>query len=150
MSKLHSWLSVTKAPVGVVCMCRCNGESVDHLLIHCSMAGVLWNFVFRSFGIQWVLAKQVVDLLGGWWNMLGNHTSEIWNLVPLCLMWTLWRECNRRTFEDVEKSASQLLDCFASLLFEWSCAWGFTSSTTVLHFISSLSLIPNISYSVIP
>ncbi len=26
-------------------------------------------------------------------------------------------------------------------LFDWSHAWGFTSNTTVMHFISSLSLI---------
>ncbi len=112
------------------------------------MAGILWNFVFRSFGVQWVLAKSIVDLLCGWWNMLGRHTSDIWNLVPLCLMGTLWRERNRHSFEDKEKTESQLLDCFATLLFNWSRAGGFTSSTSVIHFISSLSLIPNISYSV--
>ena len=38
------------------CMCRCRGETVNHLLIHCSAAAELWNFVFRSFGIQmWIL-----------------------------------------------------------------------------------------------
>ena len=33
---------------------------------------------------------------------LGKHLSNIWNLVLLCLMWCIWRECNRRTFEDVD------------------------------------------------
>lgn len=33
-------------------MRRCNGgESVDHLLLHCPLAGVLWRYVFRYFGI---------------------------------------------------------------------------------------------------
>ena len=27
------------------------GESVNLLLIHCMMAGMLWNFALRSFGI---------------------------------------------------------------------------------------------------
>jgi hypothetical protein len=49
---------------------------------------------------------------------------------------------HRSYFEDVAKSEAQFLDCFSSSLFDWSCAWGFTSSSTVLHFISSLSLIP--------
>ena len=35
--------------------------------------------------------------------------SSIWNLVPLCLMWCLWRERNRQTFEDMESSGDQLL-----------------------------------------
>ena len=32
-------------------MCRCNGETVDHLLLHCDKAYWLWSLVFRSFGI---------------------------------------------------------------------------------------------------
>ena len=68
------------------CMCLCNGESVDCLLIHCLMAGSLWNFVLRSFGIQWVPPNQIMDLLDGWWNMLRKHTSAIWNLVPPYLL----------------------------------------------------------------
>ena len=41
----------------LLCMCWVNGESVDHLLLHCPMAGSLRTFVFRSFGITWVLPK---------------------------------------------------------------------------------------------
>ncbi len=47
------------------CMCQSNKESVDHLLLHCHVAGELWNIVFCSFRIQWVLSKRVVDLLFG-------------------------------------------------------------------------------------
>jgi hypothetical protein len=64
-----------------------------------------------------------------------------WNLVPPCLLWTVWWERNHRTFEDMEKTEDQLMECFISLLFEWSRAWGFTTSTTVVHFLSSLSLM---------
>ena len=31
-------------------MCRCNGETVDHLLLHYGKAYQLWSLVFRSFG----------------------------------------------------------------------------------------------------
>ena len=121
-------------------MCRSNGLSVDHLLLHCPMAGMLWNFVFRSFDVHWVLPKRVVDLLCGWWNMLGRHTSDVWNLVPPCVMRTLWHERNRCTFKEEMKSGNQVLKCFITTLFKWSRAWGFTSSITPMRFISSLSL----------
>ena len=49
-------------------MCRSNGETVDHLLIHCGKAYRLWTLVFRSFGFSWVLPRSVVDTLFGWWN----------------------------------------------------------------------------------
>ena len=73
-------------------MCRCNGETVDHLLLHCDKAYWLWSLVFRYFGISWVLLRSVADTLFGWWNWSGKHLSSIWNLAPLCLMWCLWRE----------------------------------------------------------
>uniref|UniRef100_A0A2N9EKG6 Reverse transcriptase domain-containing protein n=1 Tax=Fagus sylvatica TaxID=28930 RepID=A0A2N9EKG6_FAGSY len=53
---------------------------------------------------RWVLPNRVINLLDGWWNLFGRQSSDIWNLVHLCLMWTIWRERNSRTFEDKEKS----------------------------------------------
>lgn len=73
------------ALVGWCYMCRCNGELVDHLLLPCSRVA-LWSNVFCSFGIQWVLAGWVRDLLFGWRNWFGKHSSDIWNVVPFCLM----------------------------------------------------------------
>jgi len=34
------------------CMCRCSEEMVDHLLLNCIVAFDLWNFTFRSFGMN--------------------------------------------------------------------------------------------------
>ena len=31
---------------------------------------------------------------------MGKHSLNIWNLVSLCFMRTIRRECNRHTFED--------------------------------------------------
>ena len=75
-------------------MCHCCGETVNHLLLHCGKAYWLWCFVFRIFGISWVPSCTVQDCLFSWWNWLGKHSSYIWNLVPLCSMWCIWRECN--------------------------------------------------------
>ena len=52
----------------------------------------------------------VVDLFFCWYHWLGKHNSDIWNLVPGCLMWTIWTERNQRSFEDIGKSLTQLLD----------------------------------------
>ena len=85
-------------------MCRSNGETTDHMLLHYGKAYQLWSLVFRSFGFSWVSSRSVADTLFGWWNWPEKHVSSIWNLVPLCLMWCLWRERNRWTFEDMESS----------------------------------------------
>ena len=59
------------------------GELMDHLLLHCGEAHWLWNFVFKSFGVAWVIPERVKDLLLGWGNWLGKHSSDIWNWTPL-------------------------------------------------------------------
>ena len=119
-------------------MCRCNGETVDHLLLHCGKAYRLWILVFRSFGIAWVLPRSVADTLFDWWNWLGKHSSSIWNLAPLCVMWCFQRERNWRTFEHMESFNDQLLAWFCGILFDWSRAWGLTSSDSLPMFLSSL------------
>ena len=119
-------------------MCRCNGETVDHLFLYCGKANRMWSLVFRSFWISWVLPRSVESNLFGWWNWLAKHSSSIWNLAPLCLMWCFWRERNRRTFEDMNSSDDQLLATFSGSLFDQSRTWGLTSSNSLPSFLSSL------------
>ena len=121
-------------------MCCCGGETVDHLLIHCPVAAALWSWVFQSFGVHWVISGTVASLLFSWWNGLGRHSLDIWNMVPICLMWTIWKERNQRTFEDVSRSDKQVLESFTLTLFDWSRTWGFTTSSSITEFSSSLYL----------
>jgi hypothetical protein len=53
---------------------------MEHIFLHCTVAWDLWGPVFSSFRINWVLVK-VIDLLFGWRSSVGNHSSDIWNLV---------------------------------------------------------------------
>ena len=59
------------------CLCRCNGETVDHLLLHCKFAHALWSELFLMFGLQWVMPRMVVSLLFAWENYLGLHSSSV-------------------------------------------------------------------------
>ena len=63
--------------VGWCCMCRLDGETVDHLLLHYPGTNELWSFVFCMFHIQWVMPWSVMDLLFGWRNWFGKHHSDI-------------------------------------------------------------------------
>uniref|UniRef100_A0A2N9IF45 Reverse transcriptase zinc-binding domain-containing protein n=1 Tax=Fagus sylvatica TaxID=28930 RepID=A0A2N9IF45_FAGSY len=96
--------------VGWGCLCRCSEEMVDHLLLHCLVAAEIWGFVFQMFGVDWVMSRCVLDQEAGWRNWFGNHSSDVWNLAPLCVMWALWKERNYRTFENVEHSVGQLIE----------------------------------------
>ena len=124
---------------GWCCMCRRDWETGDHLLIHCDVASALWSAALSSFGVFWVFPNQVVDLLFGWHNSFGKHDSEVWNLVPVCLMWTVWLARNRCTFEDEELSIPRLIQLFFGALFDWARVWGFTPMTSLADFVVSLS-----------
>ena len=116
------------------------GETVDHLLLHCEMAYWLWSFVFIAFVLSWVILRSTLDLLFGWWNWLEKYLSQIWNLVLLCILWCIWKEWNRRTFEDLDSSSDQMLASFSGTLFDWSRAWGLMTSDSLPSFLSSPSL----------
>ncbi len=63
--------------------------------------------------------KKVIDLLYGWRNWFSKHSSNMWNIVLLCLMWALRRDLNHHTFEDTESSVTQLTTFFIRFLFDW-------------------------------
>ena len=64
--------------------------------------------VFLIFGINWVMLGIVATLFFCWRNWFGKHGSVIWNMVPGCLMWIVWKEQNHRLFEDNVISLDQL------------------------------------------
>jgi hypothetical protein len=132
---------------GWCCMCCIDGESGTYLLIHCSLASDLWHLILRSFGVLWVFPNSIADLLFGWYNCFGKYNSSVWNLVPPCLMWIVWRERNSHTFEDEEHPKNKLGELFFGLLFYWARVWGFTSERSLTDFVVSLnfSKIPNIT-----
>ena len=74
-------------------MCKCNGESVDHLMLHCPIISDLWSMIFSLFGVFWVMPKSVVELLACQQGQFGSHRNgHIWMIIPNCLMQCIWRE----------------------------------------------------------
>ena len=55
-------------------------------------------------------------------------------------MWTIWTKRNRRSFEDEGKIVVQLLEFCQQTLFDWSQCWGYSDSSTLLDFLSSIRI----------
>jgi len=111
-------------PLANRCCTCCNVESMDHLLIFCSLAHSLWVHMLQLFEIHWVMPGFVANLLLCWQQWLGKHNSDIWNLVSGYLMWIIWTKHNWRSFKDTEKSLAQLIDWCQRTLLDWSQCWG--------------------------
>jgi hypothetical protein len=104
-------------------LCESEGELVDHLLLHCGVANALWNAFFSRFGLYWVMPRSVRELFACWWSGGRSRSAVVWKVVPLCLMWCIWRERNARCFEDLSRSFEELHHYFLFTLYTWTAGW---------------------------
>ena len=81
-----------------------------------------------------------------WSNWLGKFSSDVWNMVPRCLMWVVWMERNRRFFEAKEKSLIQLQFLCQSTLFDWARCWGSSNCSSTLEFLTHLRIAPYVAF----
>ncbi|KAI8534893.1 hypothetical protein RHMOL_Rhmol10G0132200 [Rhododendron molle] len=106
--------------VNKCCMRKRDAETVDHLLIHCPVAWELWSVVFSWFGLRWAMSRNVMELLIAWNGArVGKRRKCAWAMIPLSLMWTIWRERNWTCFEGIEKPLFRIKRFVVSSLYSW-------------------------------
>jgi hypothetical protein len=121
-------------------MCKHSGESIDHLLLHYEVAIELWNMVCQMFGVTWVMAGRTKDCLESWRGQRGNRiVMHIWRMVPLCVMWCLWRERNARSFEECELGLIELKKRKLQTLFSWRVMWHSMQASMLAEFFDLCS-----------
>ena len=57
-------------------LCACEAENVNHILIHCTMARVLWDLVLGLVRVQWVFPKTVKEVLYSWGVLLWGKKGK--------------------------------------------------------------------------
>ena len=79
-----------------------DGETTDHLLLHCPSAREMRNMVFSLFEIKQVMPRGVVELLASWPSKFSKHSKAmIWNMIPYCLLWVFGRRGMLRLLKGV-------------------------------------------------
>ena len=100
-------------------LCLRHAESIDHLLLHCEKTRVLWELIFVLFGVFWVLSSLVKDTLLGWHgSFVGTKRRKVWQAIPLCLFWMVWKTRNNIAFCNEVFSIQKLKR--ESVCFLWS------------------------------
>ena len=93
-------------------------------------------------GMQWVMLRWVVDLLTSWKRrFVRHHIASIWNAIPLCIMWSIWRECNAHGVEDSEKTILKLKPLQLKTLYNWITTSGCFYFSNLLEFIDHFFLM---------
>ncbi|KAJ9692729.1 hypothetical protein PVL29_011694 [Vitis rotundifolia] len=92
---------------------------VDHLLLHCVKTRALWSLLFSLFGVACVLSGSVKETLLGWHGAFVRKTrKKAWQMAPLCIFWSVWKERNLLAFGNEELSLQRLNYSFVCNL--WS------------------------------
>ena len=60
-------------------------------------------------------------MLEGWHgSFVGRKRRKVWRKVSPCLLWTIWKEWNQRTFEGEQCTIQALEDSLITNLYMWS------------------------------
>ncbi|XP_042954850.1 uncharacterized protein LOC122291257 [Carya illinoinensis] len=125
-------------------ICKKNGETVDHLLLHCEVPRALWDGIFGRTGLAWAMPLRVVDLLACRKGLHGCTQVDVaWKMVSLYLLWFIWMEWNEWCFNDNECTLEQLWNFFVHSLLFWFSAL-VTNASSVHDFLMSLSISWNV------
>ena len=117
-------------------LCKEEEETSDHILIHRSKAHLLWQLIFALFGIQWVLSCSVREVLLSWHrSFVGKKRKKAWKASPLCMFWALWRERNRRAFDNFESTNQTIKNSFLYLFWDWVRLYIEGGSLSLLDFV---------------
>ena len=121
-------------------LCGCEEESVNHILLHYIVVRALWEIVFALVGVQWVFPELVKEALFSWRGpFVGKKRKTIWNSIPLCIFWTVWKERNRLAFKGGVLDIQKLKNSFVCTLWSWARVYIGEESSSLLGFLEWLA-----------
>ncbi|RVX11715.1 putative ribonuclease H protein [Vitis vinifera] len=90
-------------------LCGCEEETINHMLIHCTVAKGLWDIILALCGVQWVFPNSVKEVLSSWkGSFVGRKRKKVWKSIPLFIFWTIWKERNRLAFKGAPGTMTKL------------------------------------------
>ena len=75
-------------------LCKKYGEDIDHILLHCQFAQVLWIRLFDLFGLVGALPRRWAEVIAIKWSFKrsGSRSKCIWRLLLMAVAWSIWLE----------------------------------------------------------
>jgi hypothetical protein len=95
------------------CVFGCgSSESVEHLFLHCTLAGNLWDLVCNWLGISFVHAGELRQHCIQFTKMVGLllFTQLYFRIIWFATVWVIWKERNNRVFQNTVSDPINLIE----------------------------------------
>ncbi|XP_066391907.1 uncharacterized protein [Miscanthus floridulus] len=103
-------------------ICDQQDETTDHLLASCVFTHEVWHRLLSREGFMHLVPSDDSRLADWWQNTrssIPKHFRRSFDSLVLLVSWMVWKERNRRTFDKITKTPSQLV----ALILEEADAW---------------------------
>ena len=72
-------------------------------------------------GASWAFPKTVKEAIYSWkGSFVGKKRKMLWNSIPLCIFWIVWKERNQIAFKDGLIAVQRLKYSFVYNLWSWN------------------------------
>ncbi|WJZ83602.1 hypothetical protein VitviT2T_003270 [Vitis vinifera] len=120
-------------------LCGYEEESANHILLHCTVTKTIWEITLAIFGVQWVFPESVIEVLLSWrGSFVGKKRKKIWNSIPVCIFWTVWKERNRLAFRGGSLDIQKFKNSFVCNLWSWVRVYNGEETYSLLGFLEWL------------
>eukprot|EP00253_Pinus_taeda_P026017 PITA_26017 len=102
------------------CLCNSDGETRNHLLINCPFAKTLWMNTKRTFGKPENAPTEFNEVVFQWNKEIFQCKVVIrsWDLISGFVLWMIWKERNRRIFQNTTKEPEVIWGKAVKLMWE--------------------------------
>lgn len=121
-------IGMLPADASTLCVfCRSEVESVSHVLLHCPLVWKVWAAMLSWWDVCWATLSSIVALLQ-WWSGIRfkKKVLYIWKIVPLVVLWSIWKFQNEIVFNNGQANFSDLVEVVKLRVVFWakSCVPG--------------------------
>ena len=86
-----------------------------------------------------MLPESVIEVLLSWRGpFVGKKRKKIWNSIPLCIFWTVWKERNKLAFRGGSLDIQKFKIFFVSNLWCWARVYIGEETSSLLGFLEWL------------
>lgn len=101
-------------------LCKRDEEFSSHIFIYCDYSSKVWNFFKKPLSLNFVIPESVENLFYQWGTGVKGDLGKMFPKVILtCVVWGIWKEINKRIFEDNERCERAVIDSIVYEISSW-------------------------------